>query len=224
MWDLIFAVSLFFFVGYVVGKILAKMHRFCLLFWSLMLMPILYSDPPRNLLIATVTFIFGEAYGYKLFPAFFDQLESVKISVELFFARRRVKKASRISTRQSRKKEDLKQEARENRRKAEELRRKEQELNRRAEQIRREQRQKKAELKRERERQVNHPSTLQEAFEVLGTCSGLSLEEYKKIWRNEVLKYHPDRTAGLGERLRQQAEEEMKAINRAWEIIRLSRY
>lgn len=220
MWDLIIAVSLFFFVGYVVGKILAKMHRFCLLFWSLMLMPILYSDPSKNLLIATVTFILGVAYGYKLFPAFWEQLQSVKISIELFLARRRVKKASRISTRQSRKKENLRQEARENRRKAEELRKKEQDLNRRAEQIRKEQRQTKAELKREREYQAKHPNTLQEAFEVLGTRPGQSLEEYKKIWRDEVLKYHPDRTAGLGERLRQQAEEEMKAINRAWEIIR----
>ena len=80
-------------------------------------------------------------------------------------------------------------------------------------------------MKRAREQQKspeppNYPRTLQEAFEVLGTRSGLTLEEYKKIWKQEVLKYHPDRTAGLGERLKKQAEEEMKAINRAWGIIK----
>ena len=80
-------------------------------------------------------------------------------------------------------------------------------------------------MKRAREQQKppespNYPRTLQEAFEVLGTRSGLTLEEYKKIWKQEVLKYHPDRTAGLGERLKKQAEEEMKAINRAWEIVK----
>ncbi|MCI5165806.1 MAG: hypothetical protein D3903_06850 [Candidatus Electrothrix sp. GM3_4] len=218
MWDLIIAVSLFFFIGYVVGKILAKMHRFCLLFWSLMLMPVLYNDPPRNLLIATVTFIVGVAYGYRLFPVFFDRLRSVKISVELFLARRRVKKASRISTRQGRKKENLRREARENQRKEEDLRRKEQDLNRRAEQIRREKEQ--AEQERKRPQRVKYPSSLQEAFEVLGTRSGLTLEEYKRTWKQEVVKYHPDRMVGLGERLQKQAEEEMKAINGAWEIIR----
>ncbi len=60
---------------------------------------------------------------------------------------------------------------------------------------------------------------MQEAFEVLGTRPGLSLSEYKSIWRKEVMKYHPDKINALGERLRKQAEEEMKMINRAWEII-----
>lgn len=223
MWDLIIAVSLFFFLGYGVGKILARMHRFCLLFWSLMLMPVLYNDPPRNLLIVTVAFIVGVAQGYKLLPAFLDRLRSVKISVELFLAKRRAKKASRIDTRHSRKKENLRQEAQENRRKAEELRRKEQELNRRAEAIRREKERAEQELKEKsdkKQQQVKYPSSLQEAFEILGTRPGLPREEYKRIWKAEVVKYHPDRVAGLGERLRQQAEEEMKAINRAWEIIK----
>ena len=73
---------------------------------------------------------------------------------------------------------------------------------------------------REQPEPASYPRTLQEAFEVLGTKSGLTLEEYKKLYKQEVMKCHPDRTAGLGERLKKQAEEEMKKINRAWEVIK----
>ena len=64
------------------------------------------------------------------------------------------------------------------------------------------------------------PSTLAEACSVLGTQPGLPLEEYKRIWKKEALRYHPDRTRDLGERLQKYAEEEMKRINKAWEIIK----
>jgi DnaJ-domain-containing protein 1 len=115
--------------------------------------------------------------------------------------------------------------AEENRRRAEELRRKEEELRRQAEEIKRQKERLNEELKNRRESQAKniiYPRTLQEAFEVLGTHSGLTLEEYKKIFRTEVIKYHPDKTKNLGERLQKQAEEEMKAINMAWDIIKRS--
>ena len=213
--DYVIVCSIFFILGYVAGKILAKMHRFCMLFWSLMLMPILYNHPNRNLLIVTVAFILGVAKGYNLFPNFCEMLEELKISIQLFFAQR---KQFARNTRQ----DNLREQERQNRAKAEELNRKEQELHRQAEEIKRHRRQAEEELKKAREQPepANYPRTLQEAFEVLGTRSGLTLEDYKMIWKQEVLKYHPDRTAGLGERLQKQAEEEMKRINRAWDIIK----
>lgn len=109
--------------------------------------------------------------------------------------------------------------------KHEELKRREAELFKQEEDIKRKRRQLEEEIRRVKEKQKqtdqrNYPQTLQEAFEVLGTSSGLTLEKYKKIWKQEVMKYHPDRAAGLGERLQKKAEEEMKIINKAWEIIK----
>ena len=209
------AILIFFSLGYIFGKFLSKCHKSCLLFWSLMFMPILYNNPPRNLLIATVTFIFGMAKGYNLFPIFCEILEEYRVSIQLFFARR-----SQITS--TARRDNLREQEQKNRIKAEELKQKEQELHRQAEEIKR-QKKRTDEERKERDKQAkntNYPNTLQEAFEVLGTRSGLTLEEYKKIWKQEVMKYHPDRTAGLGERLKKQAEEEMKVINRAFEIIK----
>lgn len=214
--DYIIVCSVFFCMGYIFGKILARCHKSCLLFWSLMFMPILYSHPEKNLLIVTVSFLVGMAKGYKLFPIFCEMLEEYRVSIQLFFARRRNLSYSTA-------REDLSNQAQKNKMKAEELKRKEEELHRQAEDIKRQKWQAEEELRKVQDRKVKstaYPTTLQEAFEVLGTRSGFTLEEYKKIWKQEVMKYHPDRTAGLGERLQKQAEEEMKAINRAWEIIK----
>ena len=214
--DFIIGCFLFFCLGYVVGKILSKMHRFCLLFCSLMMMPLLYNHPAKNLLIASTAFIVGVAKGYKLFPIFCEMLEEYRVSIQLFFAKRQ-------SMSYSTAKGNLKEQERKNRMKAEELKRKEEELYRQAEEIKRQKQRTDEELRKARDKQAkntNYPNNLQEAFEVLGTRSGMTIEEYKKIWKQEVMKYHPDRTAGLGERLRKQAEEEVKAINRAWEIIK----
>ncbi len=67
---------------------------------------------------------------------------------------------------------------------------------------------------------VTMPNNFEEACVVLGTQPGLDLESYKRIWRQEALRYHPDKTRELGDRLQTYAEEEMKRINKAWEIIR----
>ncbi len=67
---------------------------------------------------------------------------------------------------------------------------------------------------------VDMPSTLEEACAVLGTEPGLDIAAYKRIWKQEALRYHPDKTRELGERLQQYAGEEMKRINKAWEIIK----
>lgn len=180
------------------------------------MMPKIYQYRSQHLLIVTVVFILGVAKGYKLFPKFTEMLEEIKISIHLFFAKRR-----EISYRTA--KEDWKEQEHINSMKAEELRLKEQELYKQAEEIKRQKHRADEDLRKAREKQAkntSYPNTLQEAFEVLGTRSGLTVEEYKRIWKQEALKYHPDRTKGLGERLQKQAESEMKSINKAWEIIK----
>ena len=67
---------------------------------------------------------------------------------------------------------------------------------------------------------VDMPATLEEACAVLGTDPGLDIAVYKKAWKQEALRYHPDKTREFGERLQQYAEVEMKRINKAWEIIK----
>jgi DnaJ-domain-containing protein 1 len=63
----------------------------------------------------------------------------------------------------------------------------------------------------------------QSPYDVLGISEKASIPEIKAAYRNMCLKYHPDRTGGLGEKLRKLAEEEMKKINRAYEKIMKSR-
>jgi len=63
----------------------------------------------------------------------------------------------------------------------------------------------------------------QSPYDVLGVSEKASLDEIKAAYRNMAMKNHPDRTAGLDEKIRKFAEEEMKKINRAYEEIMKSR-
>ena len=55
--------------------------------------------------------------------------------------------------------------------------------------------------------------------QILGVGVNASIDEIKKAYRKRMLEYHPDRTAGLGEKLRALAEEEAKKINHAYGIL-----
>lgn len=122
--------------------------------------------------------------------------------------------------------------------KANELNQKEQELRQQAEEIRRQKQQAEEEIRQarqqaqqqqqqarqqaEKQRQQNSvkmPNTLHEAFETLETKPGLTKAEYKKIYYALSMRYDPNKVNHLGEKLIKLANEEMKAINRAWEII-----
>lgn len=56
-------------------------------------------------------------------------------------------------------------------------------------------------------------------WEVLGIEPGASPEDVRAAYKRRALEYHPDRVQHLGSRLRAVAEEEMRAINRAYESI-----
>ncbi len=56
-------------------------------------------------------------------------------------------------------------------------------------------------------------------YEVLGLSEGASREEIKAAYRRLAKQYHPDRLTSLGEEFRVIAEQKMKRINAAYEIL-----
>ncbi len=60
-------------------------------------------------------------------------------------------------------------------------------------------------------------------YKVLGVDSSATDDEVRKAYRKMAMKYHPDRVAGMSEELQRNAAEQMKEINRAYEVIKESR-
>ena len=60
-------------------------------------------------------------------------------------------------------------------------------------------------------------------YEILGISENASIEEIKKAYRKKIMEYHPDKTGGLGEKLKNMATEEAKKINCAFAEIMKSR-
>ncbi|MBR4505417.1 MAG: TerB family tellurite resistance protein [Bacteroidales bacterium] len=60
-------------------------------------------------------------------------------------------------------------------------------------------------------------------YKVLGIESTATDDEVKKAYRKMAMKYHPDRVAGMSEEMQRNAAEQMKEINRAYEIIKETR-
>ena len=57
-------------------------------------------------------------------------------------------------------------------------------------------------------------------YEILGVSPDASSEEVEQAYRYKVNILHPDRLTGASERIRRQAEEELKRVNRAYGILR----
>ena len=55
---------------------------------------------------------------------------------------------------------------------------------------------------------------------ILGLRGKVTKDDVKKRWRELCTQYHPDKVAHLGPKLRVVAEEEMKAINEAFDYFR----
>jgi hypothetical protein len=60
-------------------------------------------------------------------------------------------------------------------------------------------------------------------YDVLGVRPDASRQDVRIAWKTRALEYHPDRVASLGKKLQEVAEEEMRTINAAYEMIRRSR-
>ncbi|GAI83827.1 unnamed protein product, partial [marine sediment metagenome] len=57
-------------------------------------------------------------------------------------------------------------------------------------------------------------------YQILGVALDASPEDIKQAFRKKALDYHPDRLGGVSESVRRLAEEEMKKINQAYEVLK----
>ena len=62
-------------------------------------------------------------------------------------------------------------------------------------------------------------TSLDDAYKVLEVSPDATDEEVKRAYKEQVKRNHPDRVAQLGEDVRRAAEEKMKQINSARDII-----
>ena len=67
---------------------------------------------------------------------------------------------------------------------------------------------------------TNGRGGVDEAFSELGLSRGASATEIKQTWRKLSLENHPDRVAHLGEEFRKLAEERMRRINAAYDVLK----
>ncbi len=61
---------------------------------------------------------------------------------------------------------------------------------------------------------------IDEALATLGLNRGASPEQIKQAWRKLSMENHPDRVTHLGEEFRRLAEERMRAINAAYDVLK----
>ena len=57
-------------------------------------------------------------------------------------------------------------------------------------------------------------------YELLGITYGATADEITRAYRAQLMRYHPDRVAGLGEELQRLAHERTIAIQRAYATLR----
>lgn len=101
--------------------------------------------------------------------------------------------------------------------KQEQARRQEEEYARREQQERQ-----RAEQERDHEQKANPPETdLEKKYaKVLGLSGKVTSDDVKRCWRELSMQYHPDRVQHLGPKLKEVAEQEMKALNEAYEYFK----
>jgi hypothetical protein len=61
-------------------------------------------------------------------------------------------------------------------------------------------------------------------FEILNVAPSATLEEINAAYRQLARMYHPDKLAGLAPELRELAEQHMKSINSAYDLLKRGAY
>ena len=108
------------------------------------------------------------------------------------------------------------------RKRAENLKREQESFNKQKDRFYKEQQQGKSSKNQKWQESNNkfNPDKLSDVYEILGVKAGASLSECKKAYRRLMSLYHPDKIMQLTGARRQQAEEEAKLINVAWESVK----
>lgn len=75
-------------------------------------------------------------------------------------------------------------------------------------------------LKRSKQMPPAMPTTFNEACELFGLPSHVTLAEFKAARLKLLQQYHEDKCRHLGKKLQQQAKIETQRINTAWEIVK----
>lgn len=76
-------------------------------------------------------------------------------------------------------------------------------------------------IKTENETRGHHTSIpVSEYFKILEIEPTATPKEVKAAYRKKIREYHPDRVAGLGDKLKKMADEESKTINTAYSVLK----
>ena len=68
--------------------------------------------------------------------------------------------------------------------------------------------------------QTSGYSSKEGCYKILGISPTATPDEVRTAYRKKIREYHPDRVAGLGEKLKQMADEESKQINKAYSELK----
>lgn len=66
--------------------------------------------------------------------------------------------------------------------------------------------------------------SLRVCYDILGVQSGSRPDEIRLAYKRKMAEYHPDKVMGLGEKIREAAEQEAKRINQAYDYLQLRGY
>ncbi len=212
-----------FVIGNIFGKTLKKLNPFIMLLGIIIFAPAILSILGWDKWYSTVALIVGVL---SVFRNPFKFLESVWTEITMGFQHEKAKRQAKVDQDEddNHVNDDLHGQKSESE-DEEKIRRQAEELRRQQEAFKQEQaRAYKEQAKRQEANQKSKfdPSQLSDAYKILGVAPGLSLEEYRKAWRELVQQYHPDKTAHLGEELQKLAHEKTQILNRAFETVKKS--
>ncbi len=63
-------------------------------------------------------------------------------------------------------------------------------------------------------------ASMADYYAILGVAPSASPDEVRAAYRKKIREYHPDRVVGLGEKLREMANEESQTINNAYSMLK----
>ena len=232
----IFTYIFLIFTGYAIGSLCVGWHPFkmlLVLFISIFLYGLMEE---HQTYYYSIPFFFGFIFNWdnplRLLISIFESI-GMNFSLRFHLKNRQREFEAHINSQKQQAEDDLhaqseelyrqRQEAEEElKRQAENLKRERESFNNKKQQFHKEQQQGQSHQndKGQESSKIPNPSRLSDAYDILGVKAGASLSECKEAYRRLMSLYHPDKIMQLTGSRRQQAEEEAKLINVAWETVK----